>query len=53
VRYAAVLPLLVYGLLLAFDAISRSDGNVAVLVLVEAVAVFLSIQGLARRYTRR
>lgn len=52
-RYAAVLPLLIYGLLLAFDVISRTDDDVAVLVLTEALAVFLTVRGLAQRYSGR
>jgi ABC-type sulfate transport system permease component len=51
--YAAILPLLVYGLLLAFDLMGRTDASVAVLMLSEAVAVFITVRALARRYRSR
>lgn len=53
VCYSAAIPLLIYGLLLAFGLITRTDANVAVLFLVEAVAVTLTVRALARRYKPR
>jgi len=53
VCYAAAVPLLVYGLLLATDIMGRSDGNVAVLMLSEFVAVVITVRALARRYRSR
>lgn len=50
VCYAAAVPLLIYGLLLATDLMGRSDGNVAALMLSEFVAVVLTVRALARRY---
>jgi hypothetical protein len=50
VCYLAALPLFIYGLLLAFNVMGRTDGNVAVLVLAEAVAVVFTVRALARRY---
>jgi hypothetical protein len=53
VCYAAAVPLLIYGLLLATDLMGRSDANVAVLMLSEFVAVVVSVRALARRYRAR
>jgi hypothetical protein len=50
VCYAAAVPLLIYGLLLATDIMGRSDGNVAALMLSEFVAVVITVRALARRY---
>lgn len=50
--YSAAVPLGVYGLLLAFDVIDRTDANVAVLFLVECFAVVLTVWGSIRRYRR-
>jgi hypothetical protein len=50
VCYAAAVPLLIYGLLLATDIMGRSDGNVAALMLSEFVAVIITVRALARRY---
>lgn len=51
--YAAALPLLIYGLLLAFEVIDRSDGNVAVLCIIESVAVFFTIKATVDKYRKR
>lgn len=53
VCYAAAVPLLIYGLLLATDLMGRSDGNVAALMLSEFVAVVITVRALARRYKAR
>lgn len=51
--YMPAWPLLVYGLLLAFNIIDRSDANVAVLCIVEAVTVVFSIKATVEKYRRR
>lgn len=48
--YTAAFPLLVYGLLLAFDVIDRSDANLAVLVLCESVAVVVTVWATVHKY---
>lgn len=53
VCYSAAVPLLVYGVLLALDVIDRTDANVAVLVLAEAVAVVLTVRATIHRYRGR
>lgn len=50
--YMAAWPLLAYGLLLALNVIDRTDANVAVLCIVEAVAVVFSIKATVDKYRR-
>lgn len=51
--YLAAVPLLVYGVLLGLEVIDRTDGNVAVLCIVEAVAVVFTIKATVEKYRRR
>lgn len=54
VCYTAALPLLIYALLLMVGVVNSSDnGSVAVLLVVEAVAVVITVYNLALRYRPR
>lgn len=48
--YIAALPLALYAVLIGADVLERSDLAVAVLLIVEAIAIAITLRALYRRY---